>query len=63
MPNRVGDRYGTALGDTKQRETVQTAGIGNDRQIGDHSVKREVVHAPVGETVAALIVPDERVLF
>jgi len=62
VPNRVGDRYGAALGDAEQRETIDTRGIDDGFEVANEVIEGDVGHLAIGKTVAPRIVADEGVL-
>jgi hypothetical protein len=57
----IGKRDRTALGNAEQREAVEPRGVDDRLQIRDPRVERKVLHFPVGEAAAALVIADERV--
>ena len=61
MTQRIGDRDGGSLRDTKKIELFDTSGVDHRLKIRDEGVQREIRHFPVGQTIASLVVADQAI--
>ncbi len=62
MTSRIGDRHRTASAGAEQAELVHAGGIDHSLEVVDPVLQRKARILPVGQTAAALVVPDEGVL-
>jgi hypothetical protein len=57
-----GCRHGASLGMAKERCPRQSVGVHHGEEIADHGIQGDVLDLAVGEPIAALVVPDQRVV-
>src|SRR5215467_12707186 len=62
MTRRVGNRDGAALRNPKQRKLLYSGRLDNAFEVAYEGVERNVIELPIGQAVAARIVPDQPVL-
>src|SRR5215510_693791 len=61
MTHRVGNRDRAALRNPKQRKPLHSGRLDNAFEVAYKSVERNVIELPIGQAVAARIVPDQPV--
>jgi hypothetical protein len=59
VPHGVLHRDGAALGQTHEREAVETDGVHHELEVLDPGVQAEVGDLPVGQPAPPLVVPHE----
>jgi len=62
VAHRVRDRDGATLGDSEEREPIQSGGVYDAFEIAHPCIEREVVCVTVGQPIAAFVIADERML-
>src|SRR5262245_31732218 len=61
MTHRVGNRDRAALRNPKQRKSLYSGCLDNAFEVAYEGVERNIIDFPIGQSVAARIVPDQLV--
>src|ERR1700730_9544363 len=62
MPHGISDGESASLRDAEQRKTLDPSRINYCFKITKKSIKRHIVHIPVGQAITARIKPNQRMI-